>query len=430
MRIRTISRLMFYVSPLVIGCMGPNTPELAERDSYLDAAFLSDAHQTRDDMSLLSDMGVVMADSQVDALIGPTQDQLKRELCGDLSYERHSLSGNLTDGWHAAGSTDFGDGNKGTCGGLGSESMIKFTAPAPGVYTLQAVTETGTLPVLYVRETCDSSTTELICTASLSQANKATLSFSSAEAEEWFIFVDTWQPSGRVQFNLTMTYAEAHNAPVINAASMLRMNSTLQIKVAAQDINADMTSGKILDENGSALFEFPFYFEEAQRANRQQVRTFNFQMPSRDTGPLYVTLADLMGLESNLVRLEDGDVINADDGDACGESVESFALCRTNSQCSPTGPDRSECVQSAPENRFITCLPSERRTSEITYSDNNADAVFGIIELLDDDQTVLEIHAFPLTALNLNVFETDRVQRVLLPPQSDSFPSMAKLIPK
>ncbi|MGB0648325.1 MAG: hypothetical protein ACPGQS_14165, partial [Bradymonadia bacterium] len=366
-----------------------------------------------------------MADAQADTSVIPGPNQQARHLCGDLSYERHPLIGNATDGWHVSGKTDFGDGNIGTCGGRGSESIIKFTAPTSGVYTVQAVTETGTLPVVYMRKTCESDDTETLCIASLPQANKATFSFSSEEREEWFIFVDTWQPSGRVNFNLTITYADAQEAPVINSASMLRTDTTLEVKLAAVDINADIAEGRIFDESGSTVFEFPFYFEEAQPANRQQVRTFNFETPSRGTEQLYVTLSDLTGLESESARLEDGLVINANNGDPCGESVEDFTRCPTGSQCSPIGRYLAECVASAPPSieSFRVFRVNQGHQSEVTYSDNNADAVFGIIELTDDNNTVLEIHAFPLDTLN-----DEMVQSFELPPQSDTLPSRARLI--
>lgn len=377
-----------------------------------------DANQNTFDTAIgdggIEDAGVQTGDEGLEPDARPPAIQTGRIQCGLLTYSSiYTQSGSLEDGWHFSGSTAFGNGQSGSCGGLGTEAVVAFTAPQTGLYTIHLTTSTGSSPVLYVRETCAENATELDCAQSLIQIDRATISLRASTGSKWYIFADTWQPSETVTYQLAIHYTDQAIAPVIESAALSMDTDLLRFKIKVTDLNADFVSGQLQSVGDAVPVAYPFTFENADPNDIEADVEFNFGDLVSESTEWSATVTDQAGLVSEPFLFDVSPTQTSAVGALCGQSASPIVICDEDSRCdkNPEGSDACTALASPEVVAFEVFRSIEGHAVGAQIMDENSDISFGLIELSGEAGDVIERHLFPVRQQSISTqlhFDFDR----------------------
>lgn len=398
--------ILFWLIGGIIACGSPPETQLTMRDAQvaIDVTTTSSDMGVNDSGNEL-DEDMAIADAAQPLDMNAPQDaqtpiaETGRIECGALTYSSLSLrTGDLEDGWLYTGVTERASGYSGSCGGLGSEALIKFTAPESGIYTLLLTTSTGSSPILYVRETCEEADTETACAEGLAQLGGATISVEAAAGSVSYVFVDTWQPSLPVEFALEIYYAVDHQAPRIEYASLSIDSGDLRFKIRADDVNANVVSGVLESTDPDVTAIYPFTFDSRMSEGTLRYADLNFGDISIAPSGWQVTVTDQTGLNSDATMVTEYTTQNGELESDCGMSTQQMVDCIEGSVCSEGPNEPSVCTESLPPEilEFNVFKTSLGHTARAQATDANLDIAFGLIELMDSQGNRLERHLVPI----------------------------------
>ena len=103
---------------------------------------------------------------------------------------------------------------RGDCGGFGPETVVRWSVPRDGRYTVTTLNGTQLNTVLYVRAACDSNAPQLGCNADINTpfdgevVTQSALSIDAVQDDEWFIFVDTDDVTPQAPITVRMIRAD------------------------------------------------------------------------------------------------------------------------------------------------------------------------------------------------------------------------------
>lgn len=395
-----MKKLMYHFTTLVgltllAGCSESNLPQLPIRDAALEDAVLNDQNPL--DMMVEEDMEATQVDASSPMDFGMADDDQYRFQCGALTYPKVSETDSEAIDWSFEGLTELGNGFSGSCGGLGSESVVAFKVPRDGTYTVMLTSERGSSPVLHVRSTCDSLVTEVACSATESASERAVVSFEAVAGDTRYLFADTWQPSPPTGFALRVFYANSPLPPIIEDLQGAAIEGATSVKVTLSDQNADLKAVRFFSDAEPSVEPLELVLDESVLGERQITTTLTPNFALADASWSAVVI-DVTGLESAAVPIERSELFQLSADDACGADQEMLSICPLQHTCSERLDGARKCTSSAAPTLGDIRVVRTKNAFVIlgVINDPNADASLGLIDFYDDAGALAEQRAFPI----------------------------------
>ena len=372
----------------------------AEMNEVTDSGLLSDGMLTSMDADQPSSTDLGTNDGSTNADLGVASDGSipidERLGCGELSYAEPQTiyaSDTLTV---LSGISEIGNGHQGSCGGIGSESLLVIEDPMPGIYRIKAEFKDGHAPVLFARETCEVSTTERTCNADLDAFGRSELNIENSLGTPLYLFVDSWQPSAPAEFTIRVTHSDEHRPAEIKAARIaIGPHETLVVDWTVDDVNDDIQSIDLLAPDESVIFPVDFRAPLETPTTEISGRTMVDSMAQELDG-WRIRVLDSQGniSESELIAVPTS-YIQLDQ--TCDEDSDSIQVCADELFCTYREQQRVCQPARAPIVENVRVFQRERQFFVQGWvSDPDVDMNGGILQLYGESEQLIETFAFTL----------------------------------